>query len=83
MHIPVAFSLEQLYWQIASFPPPPCLSYSLTLKIEVTCSSEMLVDFQQTTQRYIPEDRILHNEILLNEYDLSPAHCYTNVSLCV
>jgi hypothetical protein len=56
----------------------------LTLKMEVTCSSETLVDFQQTTQHYIPEDRILHNEILLNEYALSSAHCcYIDVLLCV
>jgi hypothetical protein len=26
-----------------------------------TCSSEKSVDFQQTTRRYIPEDRTLHN----------------------
>jgi hypothetical protein len=25
------------------------LAYSLTLKMEVSCSSEMLIDFQQTT----------------------------------
>jgi hypothetical protein len=38
-----------------------CLAYSSTLKVELICFSEMLVDFQQTTQRYIPNDRILHN----------------------
>jgi hypothetical protein len=31
-----------------------CLAYSSTLKMEVTCSSETWVDFQRTTQHYIP-----------------------------
>jgi hypothetical protein len=31
------------------------LAYSLTLKMEGTCSSKMLVNFQQTTWCYIPE----------------------------
>jgi hypothetical protein len=35
------------------------LAYSLTLKMEATCSSETLVDFQRTSQHYIPEDRTL------------------------
>jgi hypothetical protein len=30
-------------------------------KIEEKYSSETSVDFQQTTWRYIPEDRTLHN----------------------
>jgi hypothetical protein len=29
--------------------------------MEVTCSSESSVDFQQTTRRYIPEERTPHN----------------------
>jgi hypothetical protein len=39
-----------------------CSACSLTLKMEATCSSETSADFQRTTQRYIPEDRILHNQ---------------------
>jgi hypothetical protein len=31
-----------------------CLAYSLTLKMEVTCSSETLVDFQWTTMTLYP-----------------------------
>jgi hypothetical protein len=31
----------------------------LAFKMEVTCSSKTLVDFQQTIWRYIPEDRTL------------------------
>jgi hypothetical protein len=37
-----------------------CLSYSSTLKMEGTCSSETSVDFQLSTWRYISEDRTLH-----------------------
>jgi hypothetical protein len=38
-----------------------CSAYYSTLKMEVACSSEMSVEFQLTTRRYIPEDRTLHN----------------------
>jgi hypothetical protein len=38
-----------------------CLAYNLTLKMNAKYSSEMSVEFQQTTWRYIPEDRTLHN----------------------
>lgn len=38
-----------------------CSTYSSTLRIEKTCSSETPVDFQQTTQLYIPEDSTLYN----------------------
>jgi hypothetical protein len=34
-----------------------CLVHSFTLKTEAACSSETCVEFQQTTRRYIPEDR--------------------------
>jgi hypothetical protein len=37
------------------------LVYYSTLKMEATRSSKTSVDFQQTTRRYIPEDRILYN----------------------
>jgi hypothetical protein len=36
------------------------LAYSLTLKMDATCSSETSVDFQRTTRRYIPKHRTLH-----------------------
>jgi hypothetical protein len=38
----------------------PQLIFS-TLKMEAICSSEMSVDTQRTTRRYIPEDGTLHN----------------------
>jgi hypothetical protein len=37
-------------------------AYSLTVKMEATCSCEMLVDFQQTARRYIPEDSLVYCE---------------------
>jgi hypothetical protein len=46
------------------------LLYSSTLTMEVTCSSETSVEFQQTTQRYSPEDRTLHCSQLF--FKLSP-----------
>jgi hypothetical protein len=45
-----------------------CLAYYLTLKMEATCSSETSVDFQLTTQLYIPEDRTLQ------EFFYLPSH---------
>jgi hypothetical protein len=36
-------------------------AYSSTLQMEATCSSELSVDVQRTTQCYIPEHRTLHN----------------------
>jgi hypothetical protein len=37
------------------------MAYSLTLKMEATCSSKTSVDFQWTILHYIPEDRTLDN----------------------
>jgi hypothetical protein len=37
-----------------------CLVHSTTLKMEAMCSSEMSFDFQRTTRRYFPEDKILY-----------------------
>jgi hypothetical protein len=45
-----------------------CLDYSSTLK-EDTCSSETLVDFQRTTQRYISESGALLRPKLTNNLD--------------
>jgi hypothetical protein len=43
-----------------------CLACSLALKMEVTYSSEMSVDFQRTTRRYIPEDRTLQKVVFVS-----------------
>jgi hypothetical protein len=41
-----------------------CLAYSSTLKTEARFSSKMLVDFQQTTWRNIPEYRPLQSQLI-------------------
>jgi hypothetical protein len=40
-------------------------SRALLMEMEAKCSSETSVDFQQTTQHYIPEDRTLHSATLI------------------
>jgi hypothetical protein len=48
----------------------PCFAYSSTLKMNVTCSSETLVDFQQTTRQYIPEVRtLIHRHLGMSRKD--------------
>jgi hypothetical protein len=42
-----------------SFTLVSCTAYVSTLKMEAKGSSEMSVDSQQTTRRYIPEDGAL------------------------
>jgi hypothetical protein len=41
-----------------------CFLFGLfsTLKMEATCSSEAFVEFQRTTQQYIPEDRTVQTD---------------------
>jgi hypothetical protein len=43
----------------ACFTLVSCLAYSSAMKMQATFSSEMSVDIQRATRRYIPEDRIL------------------------
>jgi hypothetical protein len=52
-------------WEIG-FMLVSCSPYSAILKMEAMCSSEMSVDFQQTTWHYIPEDSTLHNDCCEN-----------------
>jgi hypothetical protein len=42
------------------------MAYSMTLKMEEICSSQMSVDFHQTTWHYIPEDRTVQGFLLHN-----------------
>jgi hypothetical protein len=51
-----------------SFVLVSCLAYYLTLRMEVTCSSKMLVDFQLTTWCSVPEDRTLDPLLLLHMF---------------
>jgi hypothetical protein len=44
---------DQVFIQVS------CLAYLSTLKMEAVYSSETFFDIQQTTRRYIPEDRTL------------------------
>jgi hypothetical protein len=55
---------EKLAWKLVSSRLTTCfhariLCGLLTLKMEAICSSEMMVDFQRTTCRYIAEDSTL------------------------
>jgi hypothetical protein len=45
-----------------------CLAYSSTMKMEATCYSETLVDFQRKTRRYIPEDMTNHLDVYYHFY---------------
>jgi hypothetical protein len=59
-------SLMQNRSSLPAFTLVSYLAYLTTLKMEATCSSEISVDFQQTTRRYIPEARTLHNDLCEN-----------------
>jgi hypothetical protein len=60
--------LLNLFW--LCLPPVctlvSCSAYSLTLKMEAMCSSEMSVDFQQATWYYIPEGSTLYANLSVN-----------------
>jgi hypothetical protein len=51
------------FWKTKS---PPFSEYSLSLKMEVTCSPEISVDIHWTTRHYIPKDRTLHSHCCEN-----------------
>jgi hypothetical protein len=56
-----------------------CLTYSSTLKMEMARSSKMLVNFQRTTQRYIPKDLTLQSLNDFFTYNLLPVSCYIHM----
>jgi hypothetical protein len=56
-----AKSSEPLFCLPPAFTLASHLAYSLSMKMETTCSSKTCVDFQRTTLRYIPEDGTLDN----------------------
>jgi hypothetical protein len=51
--------LSANYYLATCFILMSCLTYSLSLMMGMMCSYETFVDFQWTTQHYIPEDRCL------------------------
>jgi hypothetical protein len=58
-----AVASPRLCWSTA-FTLVSCSAYYSTLNMEAICSSETSVDFQRTTQRYIPEDNILNSQFV-------------------
>jgi hypothetical protein len=58
-----------------------CLAYSSSLKMEATCYPETSVDFRWTTQRYVTEDKPLHNHPSKNLKSYSSAVIYIFGSL--
>jgi hypothetical protein len=50
--------------------------------MKVACSSETSVDFQRTTQCYIPEDRILKKEIFVKFCSLCTVLSGNNGDFC-
>jgi hypothetical protein len=56
-------SKEQVALLAACFMLVTCLVYSLTLKMEATCSSKMSAEVQWNTQHYITEERTLQKFI--------------------
>jgi hypothetical protein len=61
MSLPSSRLKKPAWKQVAGRAVLSCFAYSLTLKVEATCSSKTSVDFQRTTWHYIPQDRTLHN----------------------
>jgi hypothetical protein len=67
-------------------PLPPafmlvdCLTSSSTLKLEATFPSEASVDFQRTTQSYIPEDRTLPLFTCFTSCVCAPAEMWNTIT---
>jgi hypothetical protein len=56
-------------------------AYSSALMMEATCSSETSVDFQQTTWRYIAEDRTLYNHHCANPKSYNKNYTFVNAGV--
>jgi hypothetical protein len=50
-----------MYLHATCFTQVSWLAYCSTLKLEAKCFSEMSFDFQRTTERFVQEDRALHD----------------------
>jgi hypothetical protein len=64
---------------VTCFTLVSCLAFSLILNTEVICFFKILVDFQQTTKRYISEDRTLRTLIFL----FLPPFCFVLWERCM
>jgi hypothetical protein len=66
-----------IFWALLAtcFHAGSCSAYFSTLKMEVICSSETSVDFQQTTQHYIPEENLKsYKSYIYLQVDNASAH---------
>jgi hypothetical protein len=61
---------------LPAFRPISFFTYSSTLKMQATCSSETSVYCQRTTRRHIPEDRNLHNHRCGNLKSYTRQECF-------
>jgi hypothetical protein len=66
----------------SAFTLVSCSAYSSTLKMEAIWSSETSVDFQRTTQRYIPEHSTLHNRRCENLKSYGSYGCFISDGPC-
>jgi hypothetical protein len=57
------------------------MTYSLSLKMEATCSSEMSVDFQWPAWHYISDDKTLHNHWCENVKSYTALEVLTEVTI--
>jgi hypothetical protein len=66
----------------ACFMLVSCLAYSSSLKMEATCSTKILVDFEQASWHCIQVDRNLHNNCCENlKYHIFPVYMIRDMTV--